>query len=903
MIINSITLDNFRSHKHSVINLNEGISVILGENGAGKSSIFEAISYSFFKTFTGKIEDLFRKSADENDNINEMKVTVEFEHGITHYKLVRGKKKSSNIAKLYRKESDNLSLICEGDTVVTREIESILSLDSKSFLNAVYIRQGEITDLIEKTAAEKKELIAKLLNMDSLQKASDDFKEIIKRYEEQISKNEGTLLTKDAVEESIEQLNDKIEENNEELEKIDPNIKEIEDELKNLEIKKLQSEKDKNEYDNLKNQIEQQNKLVDSIKSNKTINEGKIKDVEECELKSLELEKYVKQLPKLQELKEYKTELDKHNLEKRNLENNIKKINENKDIQEKSKENYDKYEKIKNENSSLENEKQTLENEVNKNKEVKLRLKTLKERNEGHVAYIRETSGYAAKIFGENFSSPEQIESKVKEESEKVNGNIEKITEDINNNKNKLSVVKNDLNNTEKSLKELKNTQDTCPICQSPISHEKHLELSKDYEEKISTFRENISELDKKNKKHEDEREECGKYLEKIDNINIIKLNDEYTEFNEILKNIKDCEKLLPEIEKKEEAYEKLKKEIDENKDLLNDLEKYHNDFMISSEILKGLPDKEDEEKKLDVTNSKILEIKGKCTEIIRQYRVTDNLDHLIKYAQQQVELYNKYLGIIAGKDSLLKENENLINNLSEEEQCLMKFEEEINNLKYDEEKYKTILESYKLQDEKLEKSKLRKNTIETEIKSDEKQLENKNEELKRLNDLSEEQDNLKKYVEILEYIRKLYGKDGVQKELRENARPDIEKHTLDIFNEFDFEYTSLELDENYDVYIENKNERLTLNMMSGGEKIVIALALRLGIASTVSGNRTDMLLLDEPTIHLDAERRRLLIDIIRQIKIVPQMIVVSHDDEMESISNNIIKIAKKNGISYVDDS
>lgn len=157
--------------------------------------------------------------------------------------------------------------------------------------------------------------------------------------------------------------------------------------------------------------------------------------------------------------------------------------------------------------------------------------------------------------------------------------------------------------------------------------------------------------------------------------------------------------------------------------------------------------------------------------------------------------------------------------------------------------------------------------------------------------------------MEILEYIRELYGKDGVQKELRENARPDIEKHTLDIFNEFDFEYTSLELDENYDVYIENKNERLTLNMMSGGEKIVIALALRLGIASTVSGNRTDMLLLDEPTIHLDAERRRLLIDIIRQIKIVPQMIVVSHDDEMESISNNIIKIAKENGISYVDDS
>ena len=45
MIINKLTLDNFKSHEHTVINFNKGISLILGGNGAGKSSILEAISY------------------------------------------------------------------------------------------------------------------------------------------------------------------------------------------------------------------------------------------------------------------------------------------------------------------------------------------------------------------------------------------------------------------------------------------------------------------------------------------------------------------------------------------------------------------------------------------------------------------------------------------------------------------------------------------------------------------------------------------------------------------------------------------------------------------------------------------------------------------------------------------
>lgn len=48
MRINSIELINFRSHKNSKFNFTEGINLILGNNGDGKSSILEAIELCLF---------------------------------------------------------------------------------------------------------------------------------------------------------------------------------------------------------------------------------------------------------------------------------------------------------------------------------------------------------------------------------------------------------------------------------------------------------------------------------------------------------------------------------------------------------------------------------------------------------------------------------------------------------------------------------------------------------------------------------------------------------------------------------------------------------------------------------------------------------------------------------------
>ena len=67
MIIESLTMKNFKSYRDAKIEFKTGISIIMGGNGAGKSSILEAVSFALFKQHSGKkIEQLIRFSQSKN---------------------------------------------------------------------------------------------------------------------------------------------------------------------------------------------------------------------------------------------------------------------------------------------------------------------------------------------------------------------------------------------------------------------------------------------------------------------------------------------------------------------------------------------------------------------------------------------------------------------------------------------------------------------------------------------------------------------------------------------------------------------------------------------------------------------------------------------------------------------
>lgn len=62
-MITSVELGNFISHSETKLNLEEGVTVFVGRNGAGKSSIIDAITFALFGEHTRKSnKSLDRKS-------------------------------------------------------------------------------------------------------------------------------------------------------------------------------------------------------------------------------------------------------------------------------------------------------------------------------------------------------------------------------------------------------------------------------------------------------------------------------------------------------------------------------------------------------------------------------------------------------------------------------------------------------------------------------------------------------------------------------------------------------------------------------------------------------------------------------------------------------------------------
>lgn len=898
MIINKLTLDNFKSHEHTVINFNKGISLILGGNGAGKSSILEAISYALFNVFNGKVDEVIRKPYDINEQVNSMSVTLEFEHNSTKYRIKRGKNKSSNVAELKYLKDDKFILKCKGVKAVTTDVEDILGIDSQSFLNAVYIRQGEITDLIEKRASERKEFIAKLLNIDALEIAWDQIKDVIKVYEDQKQVNEGKLDNKENLIENKSSLEKTITEHESEILNVSSNLKkynlqkdDVENELKTLEAKKIEYETQDKKLFGEKEKLQNHKSTLENVENSLT---EILKD--EVEIKKLEKECNI--LPYLKKIKENKDTIDSKRKDIEKYDKEINDINTANQALENNKKHFEAYEELTRDKEQLLKNKEELDNIINSENENLNKKEALKEEKDNLFTDIQTTVEYCNNVFNDKFKNAEEIEIRHKDEKNKIESFLDTLNKKITENNETIINLKTKINSTKKSLNDLENTKDTCPICQSNISHEKHEELSSKYKHDIAGYEIKLEELNEANDSQKMKIKEEENKLKAIEKINIELLKDQYNRFIETGNKIKEINNLLVKHEEHLQKQEKIKNSLEETDIKLEENKKGKDNYLFAKRRLEELPTVDVINSKKKPISDKIIELKNESKDIMAKYGIEDDIDRKITYLENQENILNQLRGKVANKDNLTTQKENTLNEINSKTDSIKEIKEKIKQINFSSEVYENINAKYTSINENIKNIEIQQATLATKIESDKIQLSQIEGELNKLNKLDNEQHHLEDYIKLLNDIRDLYSKDGVQRDLRNKARPQIEKSTTDIFSKFDFDYTAINLDEDYNISIENRDETLELSMLSGGEKIVIALALRLGIAQVITKNKTELLILDEPTVHLDAERRSKLIDIIRQINIVPQMIVVSHDDEMESLSNNIIKIKKSNGIS-----
>ncbi len=104
-------------------------------------------------------------------------------------------------------------------------------------------------------------------------------------------------------------------------------------------------------------------------------------------------------------------------------------------------------------------------------------------------------------------------------------------------------------------------------------------------------------------------------------------------------------------------------------------------------------------------------------------------------------------------------------------------------------------------------------------------------------------------------------------------------------------------------VLTRSDGRRASVGELSGGEKMALALSFIIGLGR-LHAIRSGFLVLDEPTAELDEERRRGLVDVLRRVaggdSGIPQLIIVTHDEDVASSADEVCRVARVAGTSRV---
>jgi exonuclease SbcC len=198
-----LTLQNFLCYRENVPTLDfTGLHVacMSGANGHGKSALLDAITWCLWGEARAKTQDeLISYGADE------MRVELEFLARDTRYRAIRSHARGGGRR---RQGVTDLQLqITAGDPDLSgwqpitgnsvREtqarIEQVLGLDYDTFINSAFLLQGRADEFTNKTAAERKVVLGKVLGLAAYDQLQERARERLAERREAAVRLEGTV--------------------------------------------------------------------------------------------------------------------------------------------------------------------------------------------------------------------------------------------------------------------------------------------------------------------------------------------------------------------------------------------------------------------------------------------------------------------------------------------------------------------------------------------------------------------------------------------------------------------------------------------------------------------------------------------------------------------------------------
>ena len=203
MILSRLKLENFKKYSSFEIEFGEGLIGIIGKNGSGKSTIFEAILFALYGEAKTRGNKELLRNANANDK-DAVVVELEFEFEAVLYRVARefrGKAMSAN-AKFYK----NGSLTTTGAKEVTNAIVKLTKMSKDAFMHTLFASQKELTSLSTLKNEDRKKMIRKLLGLEKIDFVEKELVEKSRELKREIDAFAEVLLGEEDIKLKQEQI-------------------------------------------------------------------------------------------------------------------------------------------------------------------------------------------------------------------------------------------------------------------------------------------------------------------------------------------------------------------------------------------------------------------------------------------------------------------------------------------------------------------------------------------------------------------------------------------------------------------------------------------------------------------------------------------------------------------------
>jgi exonuclease SbcC len=879
MILKEIVIRNFKSHSNTRIKFEKGINLIAGRNGAGKSSILEAILVALYG-----IRPPMRKDDLLQVGTSEYTIDLRFEMNGRDYRIIR---RSSGNSELQGE------FYLEGDRKINEWVERNIS-PFHVFTGAVYVRQGEIEAIISDESGREK-IIRKITRIEDYENAWKNLGQVIRELKGEMDKYMEILKQKEDAE---RRFKEKVQE----IEKYKVEIGDCQGKLEKLRIEHEKVLEEKRVFDEFKREMEklkeQVLRLEGEIKGMKQRLEVLQSQKEELEVKSMEIREKYEKMISLNEKARLYMELEKIHKEISNahkeLDNKIKSLEIEK-------------ERSLNELRKCEEEKRNLENLNKEISELKSKFENLRPETQKweQIKSKVERKAQIEKTLSEKGYSIEKIDqmfSVIQRARERDRGLKEAFSK-VSMEKGSLLTEKRRL---EEVIEKIRTVVGICPVCGRELTDAHRDELLKKFSMEMERLKNELLKVEEKERKLMEERKKVEELLGKQDVVLKYKqLADELRRISEDLRGfdvekLKDAsaeaERILSRIAFLEEAGKKSQKFAEKYEEALKKLKEIDNEIL---ELKKQLRERVDE-RILNAGFGNIAELERALSELRSYY------EDWMSLRSSEIELKE----VEEKKKAVIAEIEKCESSLREQTKQYEKCVGEFKKLRegYDERRHLELEDLEKKISKEIAGLEERLQVLKNNLILLEKDRDYLQRQLEVIYESEKKAKAIENAIPELEKIREKFL--SYRNKVAEAALKEVERYASEIFEEFTGgKYSGIKLKrvveygkERLRIFILHHGAERETSFLSGGELIALGIAFRLALSMFESGGRIPLLILDEPTPFLDEERRRKLVEIMTDyLRRIPQVIVVSHDEELKDAADRVINVEYRGGVSVVE--